>query len=326
MTATREPDPDERILRRPGHAAAPGAMAGMAPSAPRRRRLLAGALGLAGLGGGAIVYHLVRPVPAGPPAPMPSQPQPPLAAPPLMAEAALLRIAPAAPELFRWAENPAVFVLVYPTLAQQAAALNRIAALVEKAGLPRDRVVSQQELAQAIARSGERPEQWLLAHDYSGADLDRFARLVARDGTALSEAEQQVLAAAHRARALLPPGQELALISLPGATAGLEEGLRAAILRHELGHGMFFTRPAVAGAVQAVWREAFTEQDRAAFGEFLLREGYDVANEALAANEAMAYLAFTPEQRIFGPQHIAIPAARLEELRRMMRRAVERAE
>jgi hypothetical protein len=79
--------------------------------------------------------------------------------------------------------------LLFPSLAAQGATLNRAAALVEKAGLPRDRLLDGVELAAAIARSGDTPETWYLGHDYRSADLARFFALAERDRVALTEAE-----------------------------------------------------------------------------------------------------------------------------------------
>jgi hypothetical protein len=68
-----------------------------------------------------------------------------------------------------------------------------------------------------------------------------------------------------------------------------------------------------------VWRERFSAADRAAFREFLGREGYDTDNETLMANETMAYLLFTPDPRLFAPQHVDMAEPALERLRGLMR-------
>lgn len=252
----------------------------------------------------------------------PSPPAPPLpapAAPPLATEAGISAMAPGRRTLLRLAENPAVFVLLFPDLESQGAAMNRIAALVEKAGLPRDRVLADGDLAAAIARAGEQPATWYYGHDYGVADLARFFALAERDGVALNEAERWLQAQLPALRALLPEGQAMALVSVADPDHRVDAAMRAAILRHEIGHGHFLTAPAVAAHALLVWRNRFGAAEREALRAFLAREGYDTGNEALMANEALAYLLFTPDPRLFDARHLGIGAEALERMRTLMR-------
>jgi hypothetical protein len=221
--------------------------------------------------------------------------------------------------MLRLRDNPSVFVLLFPSLDDQGAALNRMAALVEKAGLPRDRLLDDAALARAIAQSGETPGTWYLGHDYEGADLARFFALADRDGIALNPGEIWVRARFAEARALVPAGMEIALVSVANAGPDLDPAMRATILHHEIGHGHFFTRPALRAHVLRVWRERFGEQDRQAIRRFLGREGYDTSNDVLMANEAMAYLLFTPDPRFFSPRHLGITEVEFDRLRQAMR-------
>jgi len=220
----------------------------------------------------------------------------------------------------RLRENPRIYVLLFPDLETQGAALNRIAALVEKAGLPRDRLLDDEALAVAIGRSGDTAATWYFGHDYAGRDVARFLDLALRDGIRLNAAETWFAERYRAARAEADPDQEIAFITVANADARADAGLRAAILRHEIGHGHFFTRPEIAAHVLAVWRDGFSAEDRAAFLAFLGREGYDTANETLMANEAMAYLIFTPDPRLFSAQFLDLPEARFQDLRARMRR------
>ncbi len=256
------------------------------------------------------------------PAPGPA-PAPGLAAPVLLAEAdeaAILALYPSAPVLLRLAGEREVFVLVFPDLAAQAATMNRVAALVEKAGFARDRLVTAEELAGAIAARGDTPATWYMAHDYSAADLARFFRLADATGQKLSVEEawlQAQLAPLHAS------GRDFALLTLTAEAGGNDAVMRAAVLRHEVAHGRFFTRPAFAARVLALWREALTTVEREAFTAFLAREGYDTGNERLIANEAMAYLAFTPDPRLFKPETIGLAPDRAAALRLLYERALE---
>jgi hypothetical protein len=239
--------------------------------------------------------------------------------PPLATEDELAAMLPAAPTMLRLRENPRIFVLLYPTLEEQGAGLNRLAALIEKAGLPRDRLLDDVELTRAIHVNGDTPATWYLGHDYQGTDLARFFALAERDGIALNPSEIWVRDRFREARALVPPDEEVALISTANPDHRMDTAMRAAILRHEIGHGHFFTRPEFAAHVIRVWREGFRESDRRAFREFLAREGYDASNERLMANEAMAYLIFTPDARFFAARHVGMTEPDIARLRQALR-------
>lgn len=245
--------------------------------------------------------------------------RPPHADPPPLSEPELVALLPAEPRVLRLRENPRVFILLFPTLEEQGAALNRMAALIEKAGLPRDRLLDDDALARAIREQGEAAATWYLGHDYNGSDLARFFALAERDRIALNPAELWVRDRFHEARALVAAGDEVALISTANPDHRMDHAMRAAILRHEIGHGHFFTLPALRAHVLQVWRERFQERDRQAFRSFLGREGYDESNETLMANEAMAYLVFTPDPRFFSARHVGRTEAEVARLREMMR-------
>ncbi len=288
---------------------------------PYRAGLMRGAAMLGALGAAAAAWAWIgaAPTPSVPPAPA-TPPPASAAAPavPLLAEAELITLFPDRPSLLRLRENPRVFVLLFPSLAAQGATLNRAAALVEKAGLPRDRLLDGVELAAAIARSGDTPETWYLGHDYRSADLARFFALAERDRVALTEAELWLREQFVTALALAGSGP-FAFVSVANPGGQLDAAMRNAVLRHEIGHGHYFTLPGFAEHVRAVWQNGFTAAERAAYRAFLGREGYDTGNEELMANEAMAYTLFTPDPRLFSPGLVGLPAAAVERLRELLR-------
>jgi hypothetical protein len=287
---------------------------------PARAGLLRSAAALGAIGAAmAATWAWMGAAPAPPPVPPPLAPVAALApAVPLLAEAELLALAPDRPSLLRLRENPGVFVLLFPDLATQGAAMNRAAALVEKAGLPRDRLLDGAELAAAIARSGDTAETWYLGHDYRSADLARFFALAERDRVALTEAEQWLREQFATAAALAGP-VPFALVSAANPGGPMDAEMRRAVLRHEIGHGHYFTLPGFAEHVQAAWRHGFSEAERAAYRAFLGREGYDTGNDELMANEAMAYTLFTPDPRLFSPGAVGLPPAAVERLRALLR-------
>lgn len=237
--------------------------------------------------------------------------------------------------VFRLAENPRILVLDFPSLAEQGRMMNRIAALVEKAGLPRERVLTEAELAAVIAARGETAETFYFGHNYRVRDLARFFALAARDGIPLNDAERR-LAAILAATGLAPPGPdglpepagEGAVVTLtaaenpPAALPGrlvVDPSVRAAILRHELSHGEFFTNPDFAAHVARWWQERLSADERALFRRFLAEGGYDPANEEVMMNEAMAYLMHTPDPRFFNAAALGVTEAALESMRARFR-------
>jgi hypothetical protein len=221
---------------------------------------------------------------------------------------------------FRFAANPAVLVLDFGDLASQGRALNRVAALIEKAGLPRERVLDDAELAAAIRATGATEATWYYGHDYAFASLARFYALAAAQGRVLSGDETR-LAGLLAAAGAFRPGAVGALITLPrlGADPLVDAAVRATILRHELSHGEYFTDPAYAGFVRQFWRTAMTDAERAAFTRFLVGEDYDPGEQDLIINETQAYLMFTADARFFSAQAVGLPEAEIAALRATFR-------
>ena len=228
------------------------------------------------------------------------------------------------PTLVRLAENPRIFVGDFPTLAAQAAALNRVAALIEKAHAPRDRVLTEEELVRHFAATGTAPEEYYFGHNYRGSDLARFFALLARQGLPRRPEEARIEAWLAEMRRQEPEG-EVALITIPRAGPGVDAAAREAILRHEIAHGFYFVDPVFAGYVRRTWAERFTQAERDAFRRFLAAEGYDVAIEDVVVNEMLAYLLFTDDPRFFAPRMVGLDAETIERLRALLRPGVPEA-
>lgn len=308
------------------------------PVPPPRRRspwpAVAGFCGLALVAGLAVWDWLGR-------APAPTQPPP----------AGLEGVAPVAPRhvariagplailenraetltVFRLEPNHAIVVLDFPTLLQQGRMLNRVAALVEKAGLPRDQVLDDTTLAGAIAARGESPESFYFGHNYRASDLVRFFTLAAAQGVVLNDEERR-LAAILDDLGIAPRGpdglprlaEEAAIVTVPGLAAAapergvafaIDQSVREAILRHELSHGEFFTNKAYAEHVARWWQDRLSPRERTAFRRFLAEGGYDPELEEVMMNEAMAYLMHTPNPGFFAPDAVGLDAAAVERLR-----------
>ncbi len=256
--------------------------------------------------------------PAAPPvvAPRPAAPPAPFAI--AAADEAAIRDHVAATfTVFRFAPDPRIVVLDFPTLHEQGEMLNRVAALVEKAGLPRDRVLDDAALAAAIKASGDTPDTYYFGHDYSAAALARFFALADAEHVAL-DPEEEKLRALLRQLGWFAPGASGGLISIPRVPqdeiAALDAAARATILHHELSHGLFFSDAGYADYVHRFWLTALTEAERASVRKFLGSEGYDTADEELMYNEMQAYLMFTPDPRFCQASNLGMTTARRQAL------------
>jgi hypothetical protein len=222
---------------------------------------------------------------------------------------------PATLTVFRFAPNPTILVLDFPTLSEQGRMLNRIAALIEKSGVPHDRLLSDSELAEAIRSSGTTADTYYYGHDYPASAIKLFFELADRDKVALNADERRLQRLAAQAAA--EPLGFGALISIVRADAAneVDPSARAAILHHELSHGEYFTNAIYARFVGTIWQDVLTQDERAQFRTYLGTEGYDTSLEDLMINEMQAYLMHTPDLRFFDPTRLAITPARFAAIR-----------
>jgi hypothetical protein len=234
---------------------------------------------------------------------------------PLATEAGIAAEQPDTLTVLRFAANPRILVLDFPTLRQQGLMFDRIAAFAEKAGEPHDRVLTDPELAAALRASGDTPETYYYGHDYASATIARFFALADQEHIALNPDEEHLRDLA-RDQGLFAKNAGQAIITLPRQSAHppVDATLRGTILHHELSHGEFFTVPSYADYVRQFWRNDMDDPTRAAFTHFLVAAGYDPALQDLIINETQAYLMFTPDPRVFSPALVGLPAASLTQL------------
>jgi hypothetical protein len=236
---------------------------------------------------------------------------------PLAGEAALLAASGPGMQVYRLAEAPEIRVLLFSSLTLQGHTLNRIGAFVEKAGMPRDRVVDDAELNRAIANGHDSVETYYYGHDYRASDLARFFA-TADAGHIVFRPEEVTLRQMLEREGLLAPGAVGAIISLPppGNDGVRDAHGRAAILRHEISHGVYFTDPAYAAYAQHFWESVMDAGEREKLRRFLGSEGYDTGNDDLMRNESQAYLVFTPDKRFFSAAAVGMPDSETAALQR----------
>lgn len=213
----------------------------------------------------------------------------------------------------RFSLDPAIVVIDFPDLNIQGLMLDRVAALVEKAHLPRDKVLDDVALHEAIYDCGDTIESYYYGHDYKAADLARFFTLAAQDGVQLNNQELW-LKRLIKQLGWLTPGANGAIITLPAATPPITKEMRAVILHHELSHGAFYTFPPYAAYSETFWN-SLTNADRTAFKNFLGSEGYDTTNTNLMLNETQAYLIFTRDPQFFNASAVGMTPAQIDTLR-----------
>jgi hypothetical protein len=213
----------------------------------------------------------------------------------------------------RFRLDPSIVVIDFPNLNIQGLMLDRVAALVEKAHLPRDRVLNDVALHEAIYDCGDTIESYYYGHDYKAADLARFFTLAKHDGVQLNSQELWLKQLLNQL-GWLTPGANGAIITLPAATPPITEEMRAVILHHELSHGAFYTFPRYAAYSESFWN-SLTNTDRTAFKNFLGSEGYDTTNTNLMLNETQAYLIFTRDPQFFNASVVNMTGAQINTLR-----------
>jgi hypothetical protein len=218
--------------------------------------------------------------------------------------------------IIRLAENPQIVVLDFASLKRQRTMLDRIAALIEKADLPRDRILNADELDRAVNADGDVDAGFYYGHDYSAASLRRFFTIADRAHVQLTPGEALLRHLLDRL-GWLKPDTTAGLISAPGvgANANVTAAARDTILTHELSHGEYFSNPAYASYVHRFFLDIMTLAEQAAFRTYLAGEGYDSTNAGLIENETQAYLLFTPHPKFFSPSQVHMTPARRAELR-----------
>ena len=234
----------------------------------------------------------------------------------------------------RLAGNPAVMIIEFPDLSEQGDALNRVAALIEKTGAPRDRLLDDAGLQALMARSGDNEQTFYQGHNYSADNLARFFNLARAQRLRLHAQEERLADLLLQTRLLalqggryVPQGLQ-ALIAFPATQPddprtpmdeGIDESRRESILRHELSHGAYLTDAAYREHCRRYWRRGLGEADRRLFRRFLASRQYDSSNEELMVDEMQAFLAHTPDERAFDAKSLGIGERRLQELRARFR-------
>ncbi|HEY1934348.1 MAG TPA: hypothetical protein VGG99_20255 [Acetobacteraceae bacterium] len=252
---------------------------------------------------------------AAPPAPMAQRPAPPEFAIQTADEQQIRDDVPTGMTVFRFAADQRIVVLDFASLHEQGMMLNRVAALIEKGATPRDRVLTEDQLNQAIHAGGDTVSTYYYGHDYSVAELVRFFALADSEHVQLYPEEEKLRRLVRQLGWFLPEA-EGGLISIPkvGANARVTYEARSAILHHELSHGEYFSNPTYVAYVHEFWEHSLSHIERQGVRKFLASEEYDPSLGDLMQNEMQAYLMFTRDPLFFTAADIGMPPTRLATL------------
>lgn len=295
-------------------------------------------IALALLGGGAFLFWKTR---AAAPSAQNEQPAAVAAEPTTTTSAPLFSVEQLLQEqtrgdwlVHRLSGAPSILVVEFPNLQSQGLALNRAAALLEKAKGRRDRVLTDAELASLLRSSGDTVSTFYFGHDYPSGDLARFYTSARSQGVNLNASEQRMLGLLLDQGLLQDEGHGqyqatgmAALVSfsaIQSATAAdsnaqVDAIRRRSILAHELSHGRYYTDSAYRQHCGFFWRQLLTDEERTTWRRYLGDQGYDTRNEDLMINEMQALLMHTSDTRDFGAESLRWKDADLEALRQRFR-------
>lgn len=230
--------------------------------------------------------------------------------------------------VFDYGGRALILIVDFPTLAEQGKMFNRIVALIERIGAPRQRVLDNVELAQFIRSIGKTDATLAYGNDFFVAELVVFFNLADMGGIQLTDQEvalRQLLLERRLMvlrnsffQAVVP---HAVMLSIPQESAGSPGSppvaalARRTILTHELSHAEFYTNPLYANYCRRFWRDGMTAEQRAAFRKFLSGSSYNPDNEEMMINETQAYLLYTPDPRAFSAKLVGLKEKEIDGLR-----------
>lgn len=230
--------------------------------------------------------------------------------------------------VFEYAGRSLIRIIDFPTLAEQGRMFNRVVALIERIGAPRERVLTNEELARFIRSVGKTENTFAYGNDFLVAELVVFFNLADLGGIPLNAeeialrrflTEQRLITYRNGFYQSITP--QAVILSIPQETDGSNSGppvsalARRTILTHEISHAEFYTNPLYANYCRQFWRNVLTEEQRTAFRKFLSKSSYNPDNEEMMVNESQAYLIYTPDPRAFNAKLLGLRDKDIETLR-----------
>lgn len=236
--------------------------------------------------------------------------------------------------VWRYADNPSIYVFDFPGLAYQGRSFNRITQFTEQQFTePYPRVLTEQEMAMRLAAARRSESDFAFGHDVMVHELVQFFNFAQRDKVPLNPEEiaiRDFLVAQGMMRdwrgffqAVQPNTVILSIPQTQDKSPGeplINATARYAILLHEMAHGEYYTNPYYTQYCQRFWQESLTDAQREAFKTFLGKYNYATGSDALLVNEMQAYLMFTPDPASFSARKLGVPNEELEAMREAFRK------
>lgn len=230
--------------------------------------------------------------------------------------------------VFEYAGRSLIRIIDFPTLTEQGRMFNRVVALIERIGAPRERVLTNEELAGFIRSVGKTENTFAYGNDFLVAELVVFFNLADLGGIQLNAEEialrrflleQRLITYRNGFYQSITP--QAVILSIPQESDGsrgtppVSAMARRTILTHEISHAEFYTNPLYANYCRQFWRTVMTEDQRTAFRKFLSKSSYNPDNEEMMVNESQAYLIYTPDPRAFNAKLLGMKDKDIEALR-----------
>jgi hypothetical protein len=245
---------------------------------------------------------------------------------------AVLNAMPGNLSVFDYEGRNSILIIDFPSLLDQGRMFNRVVALIERMGAPRERVLSNADLAAFIKSVGKTEATLAYGNDFMIAELVVFFNL-AEIGNIQLTAQELALRQFLLDRRLMiyrngffqAVSPKSVILSIPQISGGgpgsppVNVLARRTILSHEISHGEYYTNPQYTSYCRQFWKESMTDPQRAAFRKFLSSSSYNPDNEEMMINEGQAYLMYTPDPRAFSAKLVGLSDKEISALRRKFR-------
>lgn len=232
---------------------------------------------------------------------------------------------------YRLADNPRVIILDMPDIRDQGLVFGRLVLFIERANAPKSRLMFLPEVQGWLKQNKASLESLTVGNNLRASELARFYNTARFQGEALTGDERQLYdwllawnllqEGPNGVTATMP---EHILISFPQAssvsgcnTCSVTQAQRETIAKHELAHAKLATDLAYQHYCEWFWSQALTPSLRERFTRFLQARGYDPNSRELLANEAQAFLMYTPDPTMFSAQLLGVTEAELQAMRNL---------
>lgn len=241
----------------------------------------------------------------------------------------ILKAEPGNISVFDYEGRQTILIIDFPSLVDQGRMFNRVVALVERMGAPREHVLDNDALAVFIKSVGKTETTFAYGNDFMVAELVVFFNLADVGNIQLTPQElalrqflldRRLMIVRHGFFQAVSPRS--VILSIPQISRGgpksppVNELARRTILSHEISHGEYYTNASYRDYCRRFWRETMSEAQRTAFRKFLSNSSYNPENEEMMINEGQAYLMYTPDPRAFSAKLVGLGDREIASLRK----------